>query len=120
MSNPPRIRLSSPPIAPICLEVRSQDMSGGFPIDLILFGMIAAFLVLRLRSILGKRTGFEQQTPPPMPQAPVRPQAPPTIEGRAEPVPPASPQTVPPVASPTGQALARMREIDRDFEPARF
>ena len=34
--------------------------SGGFPIDLILFGMIAAFLVLRLRSILGKRTGFER------------------------------------------------------------
>jgi predicted lipid-binding transport protein (Tim44 family) len=82
--------------------------------------MIAAFLVLRLRSILGKRTGFEQQTPPPIPQAPVRKQAPPIIEGRAEPVPPTSPQTVPPVASPTAQALARMREIDRDFEPARF
>ena len=28
--------------------------SSGFPIDLILFGMIAAFLVLRLRSILGR------------------------------------------------------------------
>ena len=27
-------------------------MSSGFPIDLVLFGMIAAFLVLRLRSIL--------------------------------------------------------------------
>ena len=27
--------------------------SSGFPVDLILFGMIAAFLVLRLRSILG-------------------------------------------------------------------
>ena len=36
----------------------------GFPIDLILFGMIAAFLVLRLRSILGRRTGFERQAPP--------------------------------------------------------
>ena len=30
--------------------------SSGFPIDLVLFGMIAAFLVLRLRSILGRRT----------------------------------------------------------------
>ena len=29
--------------------------ASGFPIDLVLFGMIAAFLVLRLRSILGKR-----------------------------------------------------------------
>ena len=35
-----------------------------FPIDLILFGMIAAFLVLRLRSILGRRTGLERQAPP--------------------------------------------------------
>ena len=33
---------------------------GGFPIDILLFGMIAAFLVLRLRSILGRRTGFER------------------------------------------------------------
>ena len=38
--------------------------SSGFPIDLILFGMIAAFLVLRLRSILGRRTGFERPAPP--------------------------------------------------------
>jgi predicted lipid-binding transport protein (Tim44 family) len=94
--------------------------ASGLPIDLILFGMIAAFLVLRLRSILGKRTGFERQAPPPMPQAPLRKQPPPIIEGRAEVVPPAAPQAVPPGTSPTGQALARMREIDRGFEPARF
>ena len=37
---------------------------GSFPIDLVLFGMIAAFLVLRLRSILGRRTGYEH---PPQP-----------------------------------------------------
>ena len=39
-------------------------MGGGFPIDLILFGLVAAFLVLRLVSILGKRTGFEQPAEP--------------------------------------------------------
>jgi predicted lipid-binding transport protein (Tim44 family) len=94
--------------------------ASGLPIDLILFGMIAAFLVLRLRSILGKRTGFERQAPPPMPQQPMRKQAPPIIEGRAEAVPAAAPQAVPPAASPTGQALARMREIDRGFDPAHF
>jgi len=93
--------------------------SGGFPIDLILFGMIAAFLVLRLRSILGKRTGFEQQTPP-LQQAPTRTPPPPIIEGRAESPPPAASQTIPPAASPAGQALARMREVDRGFDPARF
>ncbi len=94
--------------------------AGSFPIDLILFGMIAAFLVLRLRSILGKRTGFEQQAPPPVKPAPNRAPQPPIIEGRAEPVAPPATQTVPPMASPTGQALARMREIDRNFDPARF
>ncbi len=47
-----------------------MQAAGGFPIDLVLFAMIAAFLVLRLRSILGKRTGFEGA-----PAAPARPAA---------------------------------------------
>jgi predicted lipid-binding transport protein (Tim44 family) len=93
--------------------------SSGFPIDLVLFGMIAAFLVLRLRSILGKRTGFERQAPP-VQQAPLRPAPGPVIDMKAEPAAPATPQTTPDSASPTGQALARMREIDRNFDPARF
>jgi predicted lipid-binding transport protein (Tim44 family) len=93
--------------------------SGGFPIDLVLFGMIAAFLVLRLRSILGKRQGFERQTPPVQPN-PVRPAAGPIIDVRAEPVQPAATQTVPEAASPTGQALAQMRALDRNFDTARF
>ncbi len=93
--------------------------SGGFPIDLVLFGMIAAFLVLRLRSILGKRQGFERQTPPVQPN-PVRPAAGPIIDARAEPVQPAAAQTVPEAASPTGQALAQMQALDRNFDPARF
>ena len=33
-------------------------------IDIILLAMIAGFIVLRLRGILGKRTGFEGKTPP--------------------------------------------------------
>ena len=37
---------------------------GGLPIDLILFAMVAAFLVLRLRGVLGRRTGFERQAEP--------------------------------------------------------
>ncbi len=60
--------------------------SGSFPIDLVLFGMIAAFLVLRLRSILGKRTGFERPAPPLQPVQPRTPAAP-VIEGQAEPAP---------------------------------
>ena len=40
-------------------------MEGGFPfVDIIFFAMVAAFLVLRLRSVLGRRTGHERpQTP---------------------------------------------------------
>ena len=34
-------------------------MGDGFPIDIILFAMIAAFLVFRLRGVLGRRDGHE-------------------------------------------------------------
>ncbi len=40
-------------------------MGDGFPIDIILFAMVAAFIVLRLRSVLGRRTGQERQRPDP-------------------------------------------------------
>lgn len=36
-------------------------MSGGIPFDLILFGAIALFLVLRLGNVLGKRTGHQKR-----------------------------------------------------------
>jgi predicted lipid-binding transport protein (Tim44 family) len=96
-------------------------MDGGFPIDLILFGMIAAFLVLRLRSILGKRTGFER--PPTverqMGQAPVAGVAAgPVIEGRAEPVRAGRP--LPDPSGPVGVTLVRMRTVDRNFDPQHF
>src|SRR5579875_2132911 len=91
--------------------------SGSFPIDLVLFGMIAAFLVLRLRSILGRRTGYERP-----PQAAPRPdlRQGPIIEGHAEPPPAAPGRVLPDPASPVGQTLARMRELDRGFDPQRF
>jgi predicted lipid-binding transport protein (Tim44 family) len=93
--------------------------SSGFPIDLILFGMIAAFLVLRLRSILGRRTGFER--PPVQPyQPPPDPAGPgPVIDGHAE-AQPASSRPLPDQAGPLGQTLARMRTIDQSFDPAAF
>jgi predicted lipid-binding transport protein (Tim44 family) len=87
---------------------------GGFPIDLILFGMVAAFLVLRLRSVLGRRTGFER---PPADRAPL-PNAPGGPEAIA---PPAVPQRgVPDARGPVGQALARIRAADPNFDPAAF
>ena len=95
--------------------------SGGFPIDLVLFGMIAAFLVLRLRSILGRREGFERPPEPLQPEAAAgampREAHGPVIEGAAE---PAGGRTLPDPAGPVGQVLERMRQVDRNFQPAHF
>lgn len=94
--------------------------ASGFPIDLILFGMIAAFLVLRLKSILGKRTGYER------PPQPVRPREPPplfdamrkvTVPAQPAPV---SQRAVPEPLSALGQTLTRMTTIDRSFSPQSF
>ncbi len=90
---------------------------GGFPVDLILLGMVAAFLVLRLRSILGRRTGFEGT-----PQAGGRAnRAGPVIEGRAEPAPPAAAtRPLPEPNSAIGRELQRMQALDRTLTPMRF
>jgi predicted lipid-binding transport protein (Tim44 family) len=89
----------------------------GFPIDLVLFGLIAAFLVLRLRSILGRRTGFERTAPPP---GRVDLRAGPVIEARAEPVPQPQARPLPGGDSPTGLVLAQMRAAEPGFDPQRF
>ena len=95
--------------------------TGGFPIDLILFGMIAAFLILRLRSILGRRTGYERPPQPTQAQPQAMPrQAGPVIDGRAEPAPPPSQRAVPDPMSPLGLTLGEMKRLDRNFDPAGF
>jgi predicted lipid-binding transport protein (Tim44 family) len=93
---------------------------GGFTIDLILFGMIAAFLVLRLKSILGKRTGFER---PPQSARPIEP--PPMFDPVRKVAAPAQPapvshRAVPEPVSALGQTLTQMTAIDRSFSPAGF
>lgn len=94
---------------------------GAFPYDLLFFGMIAAFLVLRLRGILGRRSGFERQ------QA-ERPGGPVPVPGMGRPVPaadakaqPAAPaRPLPDPSSPVGVTLVRMRGIDPAFDAAAF
>ena len=90
--------------------------AGGFPIDLILFGMIAAFLVLRLRGILGRRDGYEPTQGPARPAAST---ANSVIEGRAEPVA-TSARPVPDASSALGQTLASMRRVDGSFDAGHF
>ncbi len=89
----------------------------GFPIDLVLFGMIAAFLLLRLRSILGRRDGFEPNAgaarrPEGRPLGPV-------IDAVAE-TPSAPGRAVPDPNSALGRTLAQMRLVDLAFDPQRF
>lgn len=70
--------------------ISAKPMSDGFAyLDIIFFAMVAAFIALRLRSVLGRRTGNERQradalrpTPPtqqdnvvPLPERPLPPPA---------------------------------------------
>ena len=94
-----------------------MQATGGFPIDLILFAMIAAFLVLRLRSILGKRTGFEGAPATvvrPVPRAGAT-----LIDGHLEPAAPAA-RPLPDPAGPVGRTLGAMHAADRRFDAAQF
>lgn len=95
-------------------------MQGGFPIDLILFGMVAAFLVLRLRSVLGKRTGFERPTAEKPVAVPLGARAPDADPARIAPAPGQPRVILPEPRSPVGQAISRIIEVDTSFEPAAF
>ena len=91
--------------------------AGRFPVDLVLLAMVAAFLVLRLRGILGKQSGLERRAAA---QSPGRPAPGPVIEGRAEAPPPPADRSLPDPAGPVGLKLAGIRERDRGFDAAQF
>src|SRR5437764_1006985 len=95
---------------------------GDFPhyFDIILFAMVAAFLVLRLRSVLGRRTGNERRR-----NNPLLRQAEPTgdkvIAFGQRPNGAAAP---PPATEAPGDAVAaglvRIHEADPEFDPPEF
>jgi predicted lipid-binding transport protein (Tim44 family) len=103
-----------------------MNLPGGFPVDLVLFGLIAAFLILRLRSILGRRTGFEGRARPAPPTVggrvapPARGDSTPTIDGRAEAAAPRPVRALPEANSALGEALRRLRTVDPAFDAAGF
>ncbi len=98
-------------------------MNDGFQfIDIIFFAMVAAFLVLRLRSVLGRRTGQER---------------PRDIFGRSPNAPSGSPDNVVELpdrrrataagaaeeryaGTPVGAGLSQIRDADPSFNPERF
>lgn len=94
-------------------------MNGSHYVDVIIFAMVAIFIALRLRSVLGRRTGNER--PPQQIGAPrtnvtplrqtAEPRAPgPVIDGVATPV----------ADGGTAAALARIGQLDPTFAPDAF
>src|SRR5919107_5937057 len=101
-------------------------MTGG-TVEIILLAMVAGFLVLRLRSVLGRRQGFERppqaDRPPGYDPRGARTAADGPVEEPAPVPPPAvgsGRRTVPDRRSPVGQALARISGVDASFDPSRF
>ncbi|MFT8418389.1 MAG: Tim44/TimA family putative adaptor protein [Acetobacter sp.] len=88
-----------------------------FPVDLVLLALVAAFLALRLRSVLGKRVGIQ---PPPMPVPPRAQAAQPMVENKAEPTDPAVEYDVPSPGTRVGQLLADIHQQDTSFTPQQF
>ncbi len=98
------------------MQTSALQNLGSFPVALIIFGAIAVFLILRLRSVLGKRVGFEK---PPVPPG----QMPgfsggPIIDGQAFPVKTGRP--VPDPRSALGERLMSIVNADADFDPPKF
>jgi predicted lipid-binding transport protein (Tim44 family) len=110
--------------------------------DIILIGLVAVFLILRLRSVLGKRTGNERPpardpfTPPPPPTAQPRlgdtPASGQTGNDNVVPLPTSAPAPRPSLSTtgpggiratvlPTASAgVAAIRAADPSFEPIGF
>lgn len=89
-------------------------------IDIVFFAMVALFLVLRLRSVLGKRTGNERRRPDVF-QAPQRGPAPAPARGE-----PGNVIALPerggeaPTGDPIAAGLAQIHAADPSFDPQAF
>lgn len=96
--------------------------TGHFPIDIIIFALLAGFLILRLRSVLGKKTGFEQKersAPSPQPKGAVSALA----SNISQPVAPMQSQVefvIPAQNTQVGQALIKTAQLDPTFVTQKF
>jgi predicted lipid-binding transport protein (Tim44 family) len=84
--------------------------------DIILFAMVAGFLILRLRSVLGRRTGNERRRDPFMRRAEATTDTIVTLADRNK--KPA--ETAAPPADAVAQGIAKIRSVDPNFDPAHF
>ena len=84
-------------------------------IDIVLFAMVALFLVLRLRSVLGKRTGGERRRADPFTQ----PQTPAPDRGASDNII-ALPDRADAAADPIAAGLNQIRAADPRFDEQQF
>src|SRR3546814_12672859 len=98
-------------------RVEDWNMGGGFGfLDIILFAMVAAFLVYRLGTNLGKRTGHERRRDPFGPIG--APKDAPAAKDNLVPLPDRGaegPAAQPPLAA----GLTQIKVADQSFDPAR-
>lgn len=99
-------------------------MGGGFGIfDIILFAMLAAFLVYRLRSVLGKRTGHEHRRSESSDSFPASENASETGNDNVIALPDRGPEVVEPeleLDSPLAAGLTQVKNADPSFEVGPF
>lgn len=95
---------------------------GGDYIDVIIFAAIAAFLVFRLVSVLGKRTGEEQpRNPFGMARSGDMTQGPDSPSENVVPLPGTEkPDDAPEISSPLAEALTQIGAADRSFSAEEF
>lgn len=94
-------------------------MGDGFVfIEIVIFAMIAAFLVYRLRSVLGRRTGEEQQRPNPFTSRAGLPDNVVSLPDRNRPRPDAVPVSDEPVS--LAGALEQIKAADPSFDEKNF
>jgi predicted lipid-binding transport protein (Tim44 family) len=99
-------------------------MGDGYYLDIILFALVAAFLVLRLRSVLGRRDGFQGKNDNRLPfpgrgergdEQPAR--LPELGEGSPDPAPGDEPATMP---ASLDAGLTQIRVADPSFDEKEF
>ena len=96
-------------------------MGGGFQFfDIIFFALVAAFIILRLRSVLGRRTGNERTRPDPFHPAPPQPVER-TPETLAAPGTPGANTVQPaPAAGSLAAGFAQIKIADPSFDEQEF
>ncbi|MDX1580322.1 MAG: Tim44/TimA family putative adaptor protein [Alphaproteobacteria bacterium] len=98
------------------------EMGNGFPFDILLFAMIAAFVALRLYSVLGRRTGNERRPEDVYRRTPTEAQPAPARDTADVDIPPSEAVETVDVAadSDLGRTLSRIMVADRQFNPQQF